>query len=61
MSKIIKKAFGDNSHYKLFRYPYDDTQIHEGDSITNEKIVIRWIGNDQEELYFYNNLSLIHI
>lgn len=55
MSKIIKKAFGDNSHYKLFRYPYDDTQIHEGDTINNEKIVIRWIGNDQEELYFYNN------
>lgn len=55
MSKIIKKAFGDNSHYKLFRYPYDDAQIHEGDTITNEKIVIRWIGNDQEELYFYNN------
>ena len=55
MSKIIKKAFGDNSHYKLFRYPYDDTQIHEEDTINNEKIVIRWIGNDQEELYFYNN------
>lgn len=55
MSKIIKKAFGDNSHYKLFRYPYDDTQIHEKDTINNEKIVIRWIGNDQEELYFYNN------
>ena len=55
MSKIIKKAFGDNSHYKLFRYPYDDTQIHEEDTITNEKIVIKWIGNDQEELYFYNN------
>lgn len=55
MSKIIKKAFGDNSHYKLFRYPYDDTQIHEEDTINNEKIVIKWIGNDQEELYFYNN------
>lgn len=55
MSKIIKKAFGDNSHYKLFRYPYDNTQIHEEDTINNEKIVIRWIGNDQEELYFYNN------
>lgn len=55
MSKIIKKAFGDNSHYKLFRYPYDDTQVHEEDTINNEKIVIRWIGNDQEELYFYNN------
>lgn len=55
MPKIIKKAFGDNSHYKLFRYPYDDTQIHEEDTINNEKIVIRWIGNDQEELYFYNN------
>lgn len=55
MAKIIKKAFGDNSHYKLFRYPYDDTQIHEEDTINNEKIVIRWIGNDQEELYFYNN------
>lgn len=55
MSKIIKKAFGDNSHYKLFQYPYDDTQIHEEDTINNEKIVIRWIGNDQEELYFYNN------
>lgn len=55
MSKIIKKAFGDNSHYKLFRYPYNDTQIHEEDTINNEKIVIRWIGNDQEELYFYNN------
>lgn len=55
MTKIIKKAFGDNSHYKLFRYPYDDTQIHEEDTINNEKIVIRWIGNDQEELYFYDN------
>lgn len=55
MSKIIKKAFGDTSHYKLFRYPYDDTQIHEGDTINNEKIVIKWIGNDQEELYFYDN------
>lgn len=55
MSKIIKKAFGDNSHYKLFRYPYDDTQIHEEDTINNEKIVIKWIGNDQEEPYFYNN------
>ena len=55
MSKIIKKAFGDNSHYKLFRYPYDDTQIHEEDTINNEKIVIKWIGNDQEELYFYND------
>lgn len=55
MTKIIKKAFGDNSHYKLFRYPYDDTQIHEEDTINNEKIVIKWIGNDQEELYFYNN------
>lgn len=55
MSKIIKKAFGDNSHYKLFRYPYDNTQIHEEDTINNEKIVIRWIGNDQEEPYFYNN------
>lgn len=55
MSKIIKKAFGDNSHYKLFRYPYDNTQIHEEDTINNEKIVIKWIGNDQEELYFYNN------
>ena len=55
MSKIIKKAFGDTSHFKLYRYPYDDTQIHEGDSITNEKIVIRWVGNDQEELYLYDN------
>lgn len=55
MPKIIKKAFGDNSHYKLFRYPYDNTQIHEGNTINNEKIVIKWIGNDQEELYFYNN------
>lgn len=55
MSKIIKKAFGDNSHYKLFRYPYDNTQIHEEDTINNEKIVIKWISNDQEELYFYNN------
>lgn len=55
MSKIIKKAFGDTSHFKLYRYPYNDTQIHEGDTINNEKIVIRWIGNDQEELYFYDN------
>lgn len=55
MSKIIKKAFGDTSHFKLYRYPYDDTQIHEEDSITNEKIVIGWIGNDQEELYLYDN------
>lgn len=55
MAKIIKKAFGDTSHFKLYRYPYNDTQIHEGDNITNEKIVIRWIGNDQEELYFYDS------
>ena len=57
MSKIIKKAFGDSSHYKIFRYPFQDEshRVHEGDTINNGKLIIRWINNDQRELYFYND------